>query len=309
MDIRGIRNSLAHRFRKLFARVAYRRRLKRYERIRIPSRWRSTAALIAADLPLAKEVDGDDVFGKELLGTLSAGREQIDKKLAQRASISTILTVFLVSQALAFDLNVSVLGVALKPAPKIYEILILVSALITAWTLPLIANRHVLSVAIKALIHNVYPASATYLVERAQLPDEPPYVFLPTYQPTLIWSKFKSRYAWFTIAYLTILIAMSMVFAGVTRYFIYMHAFEHPGFDWSYYLLGLSVFAEISAAIFLLFFVLPLPHKDYSAFERLQVLEQINQEAALKERAELFKAQFEDTQRMKDLGYLAPEEK
>lgn len=257
---------------------------------------------------MAKDVDGDEAVSVSLLENARKGREQLDKIIAQRTSISMLLTIFLIAQALAFDIPVSVVGITIKPAPRIFELLIAISALLMAWTYPLIANRYLLSSLIKHTIQNIYPDSVGYLHERSLLPDEPPYLYNPSYQPTVVASKGKQIYTSFTVAYLLFLIVVTSVATLIGRVIIYKFAFMNPSFEYSHYFLALCIFVEVSATMYLLYFILPLPHRDYALIERFQVLDQINPEQAERERSEAFRVQREDRQRLIDLGYMTNDE-
>jgi hypothetical protein len=291
---------------KPFALALFRHRSRRRNNTRYPICWRTGAGLIADELLLIRDEDGEQAINSTFIEQMKSGRAEAQKVVTQRSAIAGILTAYLLLAAFSIQLDVSVGGFVLKTAPGLNEILLVYLTLLLALTVAPFLNIIVLNNVIKGAIAAVYPEPTRYFHKVSLFPDEPPVFFIPYYRPRLIWTRAMRFSSSATIGYLSVMVLGFLLFLLLSRFFIYRHILTYPSLPepWSMVIALGCLVVEVWSFIYILLFLVPLPYRDYALLEKFEILDFVNPAEAAKAREEAFRREWEDRQDMIRRGYL-----
>lgn len=304
------KRGIVFRSRRNFARLAWRwRRMQRSYR-NFPVVWRTMSALVAEDVALLREVEGDSVVGEDLLNRLVAARDAVITTTRRWSVISAILTFYLLTSSYAIDLHLTVEGISLRETPGLREILILVIAIIGVSLLPRVLNIHRLNGAISGLANLVFPTQLQQIVRSALFPAEPPSLYATTMQPHLIWSPPLIGFARLTGLFwllFSLAAAAAIVWMRVT---IYMHAWSNPTISpqLTHIIVSLASAIDLAIVVVQLSHIVPVPIRDWKRLHELDLAGQDSIAIYQRLSAALYEDDIADVQRMRASGYLEPDE-
>lgn len=289
-----------------FALAAYKFRQVQRRNRNYPIRWLSNSRLIAEDLLLINDEDGEEAINENFIKTLIDGREKAQKLIARYALITIGITFFLLMGAFAIELPVSVAGIQLHRGPGVNEMLLIVLSCISAISAPPLLNTIVLRNATKGSISAFYDDTVRQFHLQSALPEDAPVFYRPHYRPRLIWTFGTSIASYIALGFLVVVFLGIITFLVISRWLIYSYIYLQPSLPapWTTVIVLGSLIIDIWAVVYMLLFVFPLPYRDYILLEKFQVLEHINPETAAAERSKAFESGFKDEEEMVRKGYI-----
>lgn len=204
---------------------------KEWRRI-IPRRWLSPAEVIALDLELFEPRSHLD---QKFIDDFVKARDDIMSLTKKQMILSALIFLFLLSNYLDIGLDISMGGFSLRYSRGIPEALLLISNLISCYTLILQGNCAVLDATIRSAITIVVPEElrALYLVR--YFPHEQFGRYSPFNMPYLIPARFQrfiGKAA--AILFLTLIILTSLAFVACNIFLLVHHLWIKPSFGiWS----------------------------------------------------------------------------
>lgn len=155
-----------------FVMIAYQRRKRRDWKKIIPPLWLSPGELMARDLELYITDEGKEKIDADFIDGLAKARDETLGVIKKQLIISLIIFLFLFSNYLAINTEISIAGFSLKYAKGIAEGLMLISNLLSVYTLLLQSNVYLMEAALKFLIAAVLPPELKQLYLIRYFPHE-----------------------------------------------------------------------------------------------------------------------------------------
>lgn len=286
-----------------FVMLAFKWREHRAWRRIVPRRWLSPNEIIAEDLSLFEPRDRIDLklvedFAKARDDTLGLAKKQI--------VFSAIAFAFLLTNYLDIGLDISIAGFSLCHGRGIPEGLLLVSNILSCYTLILQSNAAILDATIKSAVGIAVPEELRTLYLVRYFPHESFGRYQPFNMPYMIPSRLQKIIGKITARlFLAILIFTSLAFAACNLFLLIHHLWIKPSFGiWSNVLLVYILVLGFGSFLYLILTRLKLPYLDYTANYELELLQQIN---PIRHRArldEIYGPLNADRRNMKQRGYL-----
>ena len=161
------------------------RALREWRKI-VPRRWLSPADVVAEDLELFEPRDRFDI---KFIDDFAKARDDIMSLTKKQTIISMLIFLFLLSNYLAVGLDVSLGGFSLRYSTGVAEGLLLVSNMLSCYTLILQANSSILDATIKSAIKFGVPEELRTLYLVRYFPHEQFGRYQPFNMPYLIPTK------------------------------------------------------------------------------------------------------------------------
>lgn len=258
-----------------FAIAAFKWRERREWRRIVPRRWLSPGEVITQDLQLFEQRDRLD---SKFLDDFAKARDDTVSLIKKQTILSALIFVFLLSNYLEIGLDINISGFSLHNTRGIPEGLLLISNLLSCYTLILQANSSVLDATIRAAIKQSVPEElqALYLVR--YFPHEQFGRYQPFNMPYLVPSKLQRRIGRIVaILFLVVLILTSVGFASCNLLLLIHYLWLTPSFGvWSHVLLAYILVLGLGAFLYLILTRVRLPYLDYTINHELELLQQVD---------------------------------
>ena len=190
---------------------------------------------------------------------------------------SMLIFVFLMSNYLAIGLDINVSGFSLRYSPGVPEGLLLISNLLSCYTLILQSNCAILDATIKSAIRFGVPDElrTVYLVR--YFPHEQFGRYQPFNMPYLIPTKLQIIIGkWVAILFLILLTVTLLAFMGCNLFLLAHHLWIKPNFGvWSTLLLAYILLLGVGVTFYLILTRARLPYLDYTVNNELELLQQV----------------------------------
>lgn len=293
-----------------FVLLAYRWREARRQRKNFPIRWLSQGRLIHDDLIDHGDVEGAPVPNAEQLTLWCEQRDKAKESAAKLHAAGYAITAYFILTYFAIDIPISIFGVELKKVPGLNELLLIVSATMTAMSFQSLLRANVLEAGIKAAISAETNGPLVYMQRVALLPSEFLPFYNPFYSPHLVWSKTKIHIFKVFIAVALLLIFSLLIGAIIVRYYIYWWVLQNPSIESPILQTGafLAIVVDILITLGALMYLLPLPHKDYFLLHQLESLKPVFPKEAAKLSDRLYSESVRDWLLLDEMGYRPPKE-
>ena len=271
----------------------------------MPRRWLSPAEVITEDLDL---FESRDRFDLKFIDDFAKARDEIMSLTKKQIIFSTLVFLFLLSNYLAVGLDINVGGFSLRYGPGIPEGLLLISNLLSCYTLILQANSSILDATIKSAIKLSVPVElrTVYLVR--YFPHEQFGRYQPFNMPYLIPTKLQRAIGkGVAVLFLILLILTLFAFAACNLFLLIHHLWIKPSFGvWSNLLLVYILLLGLGATFYLVLTRVRLPYLDYTVNTELELLQQVDPARHRARLQELYGRLNEDRRRMENRGYVNP---
>jgi hypothetical protein len=301
----NIRSRLSFWITYPFVMAAFKWRSHREWRQIVPRRWLSPTAVIAEDLEL---FEPRERFDLKFIDDFAKARDDIMSLTKKQIIVSVLIFLFLLSNYLAIGLDVSLGGFSLRYSPGIAEGLLLVSNMLSCYTLFLQANSSILDATIKSAIKFGVPEELRTLYLVRYFPHEQFGRYQPFNMPYLIPTKLQRTLTQAVAVLLLILLVFTLfAFATCNLFLLIHHLWIKPSFGvWSNVLLVYIFLLGVSATIYLVLTRARLPYLDYTVNGELELLQQMNPERHRTRLQEIYGRLNEDRRNMERRGYLNP---
>ena len=219
---------------------------------------------------------------------------------------SVLIFVFLLSNYLAIGLDINVGGFSLRYSPGIPEGLLLISNMLSCYTLILQANSSILDATIKSAIKFGVPEElrTVYLVR--YFPHEQFGRYQPFNMPYLIPTKLQRAIGkGVAILFLILLILTLLGFAATNLFLLVHHLWIKPNFGvWSNLLLVYLLLLGLGATFYLILTRARLPYLDYTVNDELELLKQVDPARHHARLKEIYGRLNDDGRDMEERGYV-----
>ncbi len=278
------------------------RTYKEWRRI-VPRRWLSPTEIIAEDLALFEQRDRFDL---KFIDDFAKARDELLSLIKKQIIFSVLIFLFLLSNYFALGLDINVVGFSLRYSPGIPEGLLLISNLISCYTLILQANSSILDATIKSAIKVGVPEElqTVYLVR--YFPHEQFGRYQPFNMPHIIPTKLqRSIGKGVAILFLIFLILTSLSFAACNLFLLIHHLWLKPNFGiWSNLLLAYILLLGVGATLYIVLTRFRLPYLDYTVNSELELLEQVDPDRHRVRLQEIYGGLNADRRNMEQRGYV-----
>jgi hypothetical protein len=288
-----------------FVMAAYQRRRRRDQNEIIPPLWISPSELISRDLDLYVTDEGKNKIDGKFIDDLVRSRDETLAIIKKQIIISSLIFLFLFSNYLSIGIDISIGGFSLKYAKGIPEGLLLISSLLSVYTLLLQSNVYLMDAAIKFFIRTVLPAELQQLYLIRYFSHENFGGYAPFNLPHITQSPMTSSLKKYT--------AFACLLLLVPTYFIYFYCYVLLIVDlWSAARVGIwskAIAAYITAsgvvgALFLIITRLKLRYLDYTVNNEIELLKQVAPERVNARLQEIYGKINADRAQMIKRGYL-----
>jgi len=288
-----------------FVMIAYQRRRRRDQNEIIPPLWISPSELISRDLDLYVTDEGKDKIDAKFIDDLVKSRDETLAIIKKQIIISSLIFLFLFSNYLSIGVDINIAGFSLKYAKGIPEGLLLVSNLLSVYTLLLQSNVYLIDAAIKFFIRTVLPAELQQLYLIRYFPHENFGGYTPFNLPHITQSPMTSslkKYA-----------AITFLLFLVPTYFTYFYCYALLVVDlWSAARLGIwskaiAAYITGSGVVGILFLIttrLKLRYLDYTVNNEIELLKQVAPEKVNARLQQIYGKINADRAQMIERGYL-----
>jgi hypothetical protein len=288
-----------------FVLMAYLERKRRRWKIIVPPVWLSPAGLMARDLELYVTDEGKEKIDVAFIDGLAKSRDETLRIVKKQLAISAVIFLFLFANYLAIETDVNIAGFSLKYAKGIPEGLMLISSLLSSYTLILQSNAYLLESAIKVLIGLVAPPELRELYEIQYFPHEHFGGYKPFNLPHITQSKITlalNKYA--AIFFLVILVSAYLLYLYCYALLVIdMWQASRLGF-WSKAIAAYMGLMGIGGFLFLAVSRMRLRYLDYTINQEFELLRQIAPERVNVRLQQVYGELNEDRQAMIRRGYL-----
>lgn len=263
----------------------------------------SPAAVITEDLAL---FESRDRFDLKFIEDFAKARDDIMSLTKRQMIITTLIFVFLMSNYLAIGLDINVGGFSLRYSPGIPEGLLLISNLISCYTLILQANSSILDTTIKSAIKFGVPEELRTIYLVRYFPHEQFGRYQPFNMPYLIPTKLQRTIGkGVAILYLILLLLTLLAFMACNLFLLVHHLWINPSFGvWSNLLLAYIFLLGVGAAFYAILSKARLPYLDYTVNHELELLKQVDPARYEVRLEEIYGPLNEDRRKMEEGGYL-----
>jgi hypothetical protein len=269
----------------------------------VPRRWLSPTEIIAEDLELFEQRDRFDL---KFIDDFAKARDDVMSLTKKQIIFSVLVFLFLLSNYFALGLDINVVGFSLRYSPGIPEGLLLISNLLSCYTLILQANSSILDATIKSAIRSGVPEElrTVYLVR--YFPHEQFGRYQPFNMPHLIPTKLQRAIGrGVAILFLIFLILTFFAFAACNLFLLIHHLWIKPNFGiWSNLLLVYILLLGVGATLYVLMTRFRLPYLDYTVNSELELLEQVDPERHRARLQEIYGRLNADRRDMERRGYV-----
>jgi hypothetical protein len=287
-----------------FAITAYTWRRRKLWREVVPRLWLSQGKLLSLDLEMFEDQD-PKIIDRKFIDDFAKARDETLATIKKQIIISALIFLFLLSNYLSLGLDISIAGFSLRYTPGIPEGLLLISNLLSCYTLVLQGNCYLLDAAIKFAIKKAIPEElrTTFLIR--YFPHENIGGFqtfnLPHITPTKITSKITS---WTLKLFLILLCITVLAYTACYFFLLIHHLWIKPNFGiWSHILLAYLLLCGLGAFLYSVLTRFPLPYDDYTTNNEIELLQQINPQAHRIRLRELYSKLNDARREMERLGY------
>lgn len=293
---------------KPFVLLAYRLRERRRFKRNFPTRWLSQDRLVQDDLDAHAELEGSASVGDDFLATMAGARDAYVKAALRYRTASLAITGYFLLAVLSIDMPVSAFGIVLERVSGLNELLLISSAILGAFSSFHASKTATLESAIKAVINLKYKPPLLNFYRTAYLPNEYSFLFYPSYSPHLVWDPLKIKHAAAsTIAALTfIFVALICMFAF--RGYVTWWVWSSPTSE--NLLLKAAIWIapvlDLGSFLFLIAYIVPLPHRDYFKLQQLGALEDLYPADFSKLQSDMYDDGTADRTRLREAGFLPP---
>jgi hypothetical protein len=271
----------------------------------MPRRWLSPTEIIAEDLGLFEQ---RNQFDLKFIDDFAKARDGVMSLTKKQVIFSGLVFLFLLSNYFALGLDINVGGFSLRYSPGIPEALLLMSNLMSCYTLMLQANSSILDATIKSAIKFGVPEElqTVYLVR--YFPHEQFGRYQPFNVPHLIPTKLQRAIGkGVAILFLIFLILTFLAFAACNLFLLIHHLWIKPNFGiWSNLLLIYILFLGVGATLYVVLTRFRLPYIDYTVNSELELLEQVDPVRHRARLQEIYGALNADRRDMERRGYVKP---
>lgn len=276
---------------------------KAWRRI-VPRRWLSPSEIIAEDLSLFEPRDRIDL---KLLEDFAKARDDTLGLAKKQLVFSAITFAFLLTNYLDIGLDISVAGFSLRHGRGIPEGLLLVSNLLSCYTLILQSNAAILDATIKSAIPLTVPEELRNLYLVRYFPHEQFGRYQPFNMPYLIPNQLQRAIGKATaLLFLGILTTTILAYSACNLFLLIHHLWIKPSFGvWSTALLMYILTLGLGAFLYLILTRLRLPYLDYTANDELELLKQIDPIRYRARLDEIYGPLNADRNNMRQRGYLS----
>jgi len=291
-----------------FVMTAYLLRKRRHWNEIVPPLWLSPGELMARDLELYITDEGKNQIDIAFIEGLAKSRDDTLAIVKKQLIVSLLIFVFLFSNYLAINTEINIAGFSLKYAKGIAEGLMLISNLLSIYTLLLQSNVYLMESALKFLIGTVVPAELKQLYQIRYFPHEHFGGYTPFNLPHITQSPLTSSLNKYTAVFFLLILL-------VPAYFIYLYCYLLLIIDiWSAARLGfwsraIAIYIGLSGICGLLFLLITrtkLRYLDYSVNQEIELLKQVAPENVNARLQQIYRRLNADRQSMIDRGYLRP---
>lgn len=269
----------------------------------MPRRWLSPTEIIAEDLELFEQRNRLDL---KFIDDFAKARDDIMSLTKKQIIFSGLVFLFLLSNYLALGLDINVGGFSLRYSPGIPEGLLLISNLLSCYTLILQANSSILDSTIRSAIKLGVPEElqTVYLVR--YFPHEQFSRYQPFNMPHLIPTKLQRTIGkGVAILFLIFLIITFFAFATCNLFLLIHHLWIKPNFGvWSNLLLIYILLLGVGATFYVALTRFRLPYLDYTVNGELELLEQVDPVRHRARLQEIYGKLNADRKDMEQRGYI-----
>lgn len=288
-----------------FVILAFKWREYRAWRRIVPRRWLSPGEIIGEDLSLFEPRDRIDL---KLVEDFAKARDDTVGLAKKQIVFSAIAFAFLLTNYLDIGLDISVAGFSLRHGRGIPEGLLLVSNMLSCYTLILQSNAAVLDATIKSAIRIAVPEELRNLYLVRYFPHEQFGRYQPFNMPYMIPNRLQRVIGRVTaLLFLALLILTYLAFSVCNLFLLIHHLWIKPSFGiWSTALLVYILMLGLGAFLYLILTRFRLPYLDYTVNDELELLQQIN---PIRHRArldEIYGLLNAERKNMRERGYLGP---
>jgi hypothetical protein len=291
---------------RYFAVAAFNRREARRERKRYPTLWRSHLQLIARDLALLHE-STPELLDVQLIEDLTKARAEIAASTAKISAVITAAIAYLVLTTLEINIPISFAGLDLSPSPGVSEVMVLLVAVLSSAVAGKAVASMTLVVASKTLIRRLYPHELYYFRVLQFHANEPP----PFYRPvlgSLVWRRSTFFAMLFSVG-LVVVAGVAVLGASIAwRSIVYPELWQNPSADpfWCRAAVVTALLVDIGWVAYFLFYIIPLPHKDYAWLDAMLAAQNLPNGEALARHmsSEKYADGINDRFQMQQKGYL-----
>lgn len=290
-----------------FAIIAFKwRERKAWHKI-IPRRWLSPSKVIEDDLALYAG-EAPEKFDLKFIEDFAKARDETLGTAKKQLIFSSVVFLFLASNYFGFALDINVGGFSLKSSPGVPEGLLLISNLLSCYTLILQANAAVLDATIKAAIKFGAPEELRLIYLVRYFPHEQFGRYQPFNMPYLIPSKLQRALGkWVAISFLSILAVTFLAYAAFNGLLLVHYLWIKSSFGiWSKLLFGYIAICGLTSIFYVALTRFRLPYLDYTINNELELLEQINPQRHGIRLQEIYGEMNKDRRNMEWRGYLKP---
>jgi hypothetical protein len=271
----------------------------------VPRRWLSPAEVIVEDLELFEPRDRLDM---KFVEDFAKARDEIIGLAKKQVIFSALVFFFLLSNYLDIGLDISIGGFSLRHGRGIPEGLLLVSNLLSCYTLILQANSLILDVAIKSAIKFSVPEELRTLYLVRYFSHEQFGRYQPFNMPHLVPTKLQRAIGKsVAISFLVLLFVTYLAFAACNLFLLIHHLWLKPSFGiWSKVLLAYILILGLGALLYLILTRFRLPYLDYTVNNELELLQQVDLPRYQVRLQEIYGGLNKDRGIMEQRGYLKP---
>lgn len=287
--------------------TAFAIRQHRENRKIIPIRWLTQPQIVKLDLEMY-EADGRQELDTEFIQDFAKARDDLLSTIKKQMLFNLAIFIFLGSSYLGMGLGLSGFGLSINDQPGVAEALLLISSLVSAFTLMLQSNVYLMNAAVGHVIDRSMPEELRSLYRVRYLPHEYVGIYFPNNLPHLVRS---APTRWIGQLFAILLIIVALLLAGaylLCNIWLLLHyLWFNPRFGvWSFALLGFLLALGGCSLLYLISTRIKLPFLDYSSNHELELLQQINENRYIARRHELYGKLVSDRKDLEERGYLKP---
>jgi hypothetical protein len=286
--------------------LAYFQRKRRHWKKIVPPLWLTPAELMARDLEYYVAGEGKDKVDFALLDGLVKTRDETYAIIKKQLTISTLIFLFLFANYLTIDTGITIAGFSLRYAKGVPEGLMLISSLLSSYTLLLQSNVYLMESAIKFLIKAIVPIELRQLYQIRYFPHEHSGQYTPFNLPHITQSSITT-----TLKKITALFSLCLL---GSVYLAYTYCYVLLVADiWNAARLGnwskaIAVYMGLMSACGLLFVIvtrMKLRYLDYTTNHEIELMKQIAPEKVNARLQEIYGDLNADQRKMVERGYLS----
>ncbi|MCS3449102.1 putative small secreted protein [Bradyrhizobium elkanii] len=285
--------------------AAYKWRSYKARRGIVPRRWLSPSEVISEDL---NQFEPRDRIDFKLIEDFAKARDDILGLAKKQIIFSGVAFAFLLSNYLGIGLDISVAGFSLRQTSGVPEGLLLVSNMLSCYTLILQSNAAVLDATIRSAVAIAIPVELRNLYLIRYFPHEQFGRYQPFNMPYLIPSRLHRAIGKTSaVLFLILLIFTGVAFAACNLFLSLHYLWLHPSFGiWSNVMLLYILTLGLGALFYVVLTRFKLPYLDYTVNDELELLKQIDPARYSARLQEIYGPLNADRKHLEQRGYLKP---